>query len=215
MGFILVDNGGGDFELIPEATYIATCVLMADIGTHTESFQGQDPKEVEKLYIGWELNSCGTEGKPYTIGTTYNAAFGKKATLRKTLEAWRGRAFTDEELRGFDIRKILGKSCGLGVMHKSSANDPAVKYPRIASIQALPGGVQPYQPSVEPWIFSINEFNQTDFDRLPSLAKTVCQKSHEYKALVASGIVAEDQAAPPQEDAPWFDDHITEGDIPF
>jgi len=180
MGFILTDNGGGDFELIPEATYIATCTLLADIGTHEESYQGQEPRLVEKLYIGWELNAVNSEGKPFTIGTTYNCAFSPKATLRKALEAWRGRAFTEAELAGFDIRNILGKSCGLGIIHKPSAKDPQVKYPRIGSIQALPAGVPAYMPSEAPWIFNLQEFDKALFEKLPALARDVCQRAQEW-----------------------------------
>lgn len=203
MGFILSDNGGGDYQLIPEATYIATCVLMADIGTHVEIFQGQDPKTVEKLYIGWELNACDDQGKPYTIGTTYNCSLNQKSSLRKMLEAWRGRAFTDEELRNFDIRNVLGKSCGLGVIHKPSNTDPSVKYPRIGSIQALPAGVPPYQPLATPSLFDINQFDQAAYERLPNLAKVMLQKSGEWKILSEQGVVTTADLVADDSDIPF------------
>lgn len=215
MGFILIDNGGGDYKLIPEATYVATCVLLADIGTHTESYQGGDPTDKEKLYIGWELNACDSQGKPFFIGTTYNAAFGTKATLRKMLEAWRGKTFTEEELRGFDIRNVLGKSCGLGVFHKPSTTDPTQKNARIGSVQALPKGTPHYEPLTTPWIFGLDNFSKADYDRLPKLAQKVCSNAHEYKALVASGLADNYQA--PQDDAPAsaFPDDYPDEEIPF
>lgn len=213
MGFILVDNGGGDFELIPECTYIATCVLLADIGTHTESFQGGEPKDVEKIFIGWELNACDSKGKPYQIGNTYNAYFTMNSTLRKVLQQWRGRAFTEEELKGFDIRNILGKSCGLGVIHNPT-KDASKKYAKVGSIQALPAGVPPYEPATTPWTFSIHEYNQADFDRLPYWAKKNCKESYEYIQMVSDGRIIE---SAPLEDTESFSsaDLLTEDDIPF
>ena len=51
---------------------------------------------------------------------------GKKATLRKLLEGWRGKAFTDEELKdGFDLSKLVGLGCQL-VIQPNSNNNPKV-----------------------------------------------------------------------------------------
>lgn len=211
MGFILVDKGESDYELIPETVYIATCILLADLGTVSESYKGEAPKDVEKLYIGWELNSSNKEGKPYVIGCTYGAYLGSKATLRKDLQSWRGRAFTEEELKGFDIRNILGKSCSIGIIHKSPASDPSKKYARVGSIQALPGGVTPYAPLTTPWIFDINEFSSEKFSALPRLAQDVLKRSYEYKAMVDSGVVK------PQTEATHIpsESHESVDDIPF
>lgn len=218
MGFILTDNGGGDFEMIPEATYIATCVLLADLGTQPNTHPQGNGGDLEKLYVGFELNSCDSKGVPFTIGDSYTAAFSQKANLRKILEAWRGRVFTEDELRAFDIRNVLGKSCSIGILHKPG-KEAGKKFPRIGSVQALPGGVPAYVPSVTPWTFSVNDFNQADYDRLPAFAKRVLKDSYEYKKLLAEGHVKEEQTASDAVDAPRAafssEDLLTEDDIPF
>lgn len=216
MGFILMDNGGGDIELIPEATYIATCVLLADLGAQPNTHPQSDGGDIEKMYIGFELNACDSKGVPFFIGDSFTAALGQKANLRKFLEAWRGRVFTEEELRGFDIRNVLGKSCSLDVIHKSG-KDPAKKFARIGSVQALPAGVPAYQPVTKPWTFSIGDYNAADYNRLPAFAKKVLEDSYEYKALVAAGLASPAQEAPPLEHDAGFSTQelLTEDDIPF
>ena len=62
----------------------------------------------------WELpgEEIEIEGemKPRAISETYTNSLGEKANLRKMLENWRGRAFTQEEMDGFDLRNVLGLS---------------------------------------------------------------------------------------------------------
>lgn len=215
MGFILADNGGGDFELIPEATYIATCVLLADLGTQPNTHPQGNGGDLEKLYIGFELNSCDSKGAPYTIGDAYTAAFGQKANLRKILEAWRGRVFTEEELKGFDIRNVLGKSCSIGILHKPG-KEAGKKFAKIGSVQALPSGVPAYKSSITPWTFSINEFIQSDFERLPAFAKRVLKDSYEYQQLLKEGHIQEQPSSQTSPESGFSsEDLLTEDDIPF
>ena len=61
------------------------------------------------------------EMKPRAISETYTNSLGEKANLRKMLENWRGRAFTQEEMDGFDLRNVLGKACMISVVHGTKA----------------------------------------------------------------------------------------------
>jgi hypothetical protein len=65
--------------------------------------------EAFKIVLLFELcnETIERDGKtaPISINKEYTLSLGKKSVLRKHLETWRGRPFTDEELKGFEVGK--------------------------------------------------------------------------------------------------------------
>src|SRR6476646_4032953 len=123
-------NNGVMRELIPAGNYIARCYQMIEIGTVDEFVMGK-PVRAKKVRIGWELP---TELKvlreekgeqPLVISKEYTLSMNEKANLRKDLKSWRGRDFTEDELRAFDITNLLGVPCMLNIIHKAGKNDPS------------------------------------------------------------------------------------------
>jgi hypothetical protein len=57
------------------------------------------------------------DGRPFIVQKRYTASLNEKATLRKELESWRGRPFTQEELDAFDLDKLIGANCQLNIQH--------------------------------------------------------------------------------------------------
>jgi len=78
----------------------------------------------------------------------------EKATLRKSLEAWRGMAFTERDFgpNGFDIKNVLGKACTLSVVHTSKNGNT---YANISSIGKVMKGIavpERVNPLVYQWL---------------------------------------------------------------
>lgn len=196
------DNGGGDFEQPPVGTTVARCVKIIDIGTQKGEYQGKATSK-RQCIVGWELpNDLMTEGdhagKPFTVSKFYTASLGEKANLRKDLQNWRGREFTDEELRGFDSKNIIGKACMLSL----TQNDKGKV--RVTGVIALPKGME-VPPQVNASLyFSLDEYDAKVFESLSDGFKKMIQASPEYQA-VASGRV--------KQPAGSFDD--MDDDIPF
>ena len=61
----------------------------------------------------------------------------EKSTLKKDLQAWRGKMFTDEELQGFNLLNILNKPCQLQIILEEKNGK---QYNNIAGIMSLPKG---------------------------------------------------------------------------
>lgn len=198
------DSGGGDFEQAPIGSHVARCVKIIDIGTQKGEYQGKVNIR-RQCIIGWELpNELMTEGeyagKPFTVSRFYTASLGEKANLRKDLESWRGRAFTEQELMGFDSKNILGKPCMLSVIHNDKGKA------RVSGVMALPKGM-PLPEQVNPSVyFSLDDFDQAVFDKLSDGYKKLIQTSPEYQALTNGG-------KQPAAQRGKFDD--MEDDIPF
>lgn len=143
MSILAKNNDGGDFELTPSGNQQAVCAFVEDIGTHEGSYQGK-PLQRHQIIVCWELAETMTNGdnagKPFMISKFYTLSLGEKANLRKDLEAWRGKAFADEDLQnGFDVEKLKGANCLLNIIHVKKQNGDMSA--RVASISPLMKGM--------------------------------------------------------------------------
>lgn len=115
---IVLRETGSNYVPPPEGTHLAICFRIVDLGTQPDSGFG----EKHKLCISWELPNetvQTAEGlKPAGVSKTYTFSLNAKATLRQDLERWRSRAFTAEDLKGFQLSKILGKPCQISIVHE-------------------------------------------------------------------------------------------------
>ena len=87
---------------------------MVDLGDQ-ETAWGVKPK----IEIRWQLDEQNPEtGKPFEVRSRYTNSLHEKAVLRQTLETWRGKKFTADELRGWDLEKLIGVNCQVQIVHK-------------------------------------------------------------------------------------------------
>jgi len=113
MGIVARDNGG-EYEPIPIGMTRALCINVFDIGFQ-KGYQGGPP--THKVVVLWEIESISkTSGKHFTITKIYTLSISDKSTLGVDLVSWRGKAFTDEERKGFDLDKIKTKACQLNIV---------------------------------------------------------------------------------------------------
>jgi len=128
MAITATDSGGKDFKKVPPGCHFAICNMVVDLGVQQTTFKNQE-KQQHKIYLRWEVPdervTYEKDGKevegPCSIGATYTLSLSEKANLRKVLENWRGRPFTQDELKGFDVTTIAGKCCQIMVQHTESS----------------------------------------------------------------------------------------------
>ena len=194
MGFIASDNGGGDFKKVPQGVHMARCYSLIDLGTQLTHGQYGD-REQHKIRIAWELFGEDDDGKPMTverdgnvmpmtISKSYTLSLSEKSNLRKDLQSWRGRAFTDEEAKGFDISKLLGVYCMINVTH-SETNGKT--YANVASITPIPSALKNAKPDPihKNVVFDLDNPDWTLFDSFHDKLKDAIKSSPEY--AIAAG----------------------------
>lgn len=167
-------GGGGDFKGVPAGSHIAVCDIVADIGIQPGS--GMYPAPKHQVYIRFEIPEERVkyvkDGKemegPAVIGNCYTASMSEKANLRKSLESWRGKRFTDEEAETFDVSAILGRACMLTVIEKEVGDKT---YSNIASINPLPKGMP--APKAE---LTLLYYDDNNTDQLTALPKWIQEK---------------------------------------
>lgn len=165
-------SGGGDFKSVPPGSHIAICNIVADMGLQPGSKIYPDPKH--KVYIRFEVPAERVEYErdgtkingPIVIGQAFTASMHEKATLRKYLEGWRGRKFSDDEAEKFDVSAILGKPCMLNVIENVVEGKI---YSNINSISPLPKGVP--APMAENDLVYYAEEDTSKFGLLPEWLK--------------------------------------------
>jgi hypothetical protein len=164
-------GGGGDFRNVPAGSHAAVCDLVAVLGLQPGS--AQFPKPKVKIYVRWQVPSERTEDdKPMVIGANLTASMNEKAQLRKLLEGWRGKGFTDEEAAGFDVASVLGKACMISVVEADSGGKI---YANVKSVGKLPKGM-PVPESESDVILFRNDNSKSDEAAFAKLPKWIQDK---------------------------------------
>lgn len=142
---ITAKESEGAYELPPAETYQAACALVCDIGTHLGNYQGRVTTN-HQVVIVFELLENDSKGKPFQMSKFYTISLSEKANLRKDLQAWRGKPFTADELKGFDLEKLIGVNCLLSVIHEEKEGKTKAK---ISAIMKLPSTSTPFKPTIK------------------------------------------------------------------
>lgn len=170
---------GGDFKGVDAGTYPARCIKVIDLGTQHGEYLGI-PNVRKQVLVTFELptelmESGEWAGSPYSVSKFYTASLGEKATLRHDLEAWRGRPFTEEELKGFDLKNVLGKPCMISVIKTETGKS------KINSVMAVVRGMT-VPEAANPLIhFDIDEWDNGIFIGLTDGIKKIIMESDEGK----------------------------------
>ncbi len=136
---IIAKETGGDFANAPAGTYAAICVDVVDLGVLETNYNGQ-VKSQHKIRLVWQLDENQPNGKPFLISKRYTLSLHEKAGLRKDLESWRGRPFTETERAGFDVEVLLAAPALINVLHNVNGGKT---YANVAGIMKLPKSMFP------------------------------------------------------------------------
>lgn len=142
MAIMASGGNGGGFELAPGGLHQAVAVDVVDLGMLEVSFGGHT-KQQRKVRISWQINEDMSTGKPFLISKRYTLSLHEKSNLRRELESWRGRAFTEDELTGFDLEKLIGANCQLNVQQVERNGK---HYANIIGIVPLAKGMGKMEP---------------------------------------------------------------------
>ena len=156
---------GTNFIPHPEGQFAARCVDIIDLGVKPETYPGQDTREVQKTALVFASGELNEDGFLHVVWGEYTNSMHEKANLRRLLEQWRGKAYTDDEAKtGVPLHKLHNQPALIVVEHKTSQRGRT--YARISSITPLPRQMEP--PDV-------GEYTRSDYweDRKREYAEAV------------------------------------------
>jgi len=157
-------EGGGGFTPVSPGTHLARCYRIVDLGTQKSEYMGT-VKYLPKVMLQFEVHSedeagnplVTPRGEPMTISKNYTISLSEMSTLRKDLTTWRGRDFTADELRGFELAKILDQWAMIAV--KKSVGSNGKEYTNIANINPVSSSIKKAglpEPHNKPQMFTIS-----------------------------------------------------------
>lgn len=198
-------GGGGDFTPMPSGNHVAVCNMVVDLGKQRINSPTFGESVKHQIFIRWEApherlawtDKEGVEREgPRVIGKFYTLSLHENATLRGHLENWRGRAFTEEERKGFDVSKLLGAPCMLNVIQAERNGKTRAD---VTGVGAFPKGMD--KPSSESGLLLYDGDNLNNYDLLPEwLQKKVDEQVRDEPKQQSGG-------------AGWPDD--LDDDVPF
>ena len=151
-------GSGTKFAPAPAGTHAAVCCDVRDLGVLETTWKGKAKKQ-HKVLLSWQIDEPRDDGKPFVVSKRYTLSLGDKANLRKDLEGWRGRAFTDAELHQFDVEAVVGKGCLISVVHAQSGTDT---YANVSAVMALPKGMT--APTVRDYVRFVDRKDETEHE---------------------------------------------------
>jgi hypothetical protein len=191
---MIVEDIGTSFKPVPSGMHLARCYQIVDLGTQKTEFEG-NVKFLHKIKMHWEVHGADEEGNPLVtdknepliVTKDYTLSWADKANLRLDLQSWRGKPFTEEEQRRFDLKNLLDKWCMVNVTHKPKkkgngvyANVSAVTpVPSALKLNGLPKGHNMCR------IFEISKPDMAMFDGFSDYLKKIIQDSPEWRANAA------------------------------
>jgi hypothetical protein len=204
---IIATSKGGQKALPSAGTHLARCYYVCDLGTQTTDWQGK-PKKARKVRIGFELPNeqhifDQARGKePFTISKEYTLSLHTKAELRKVLESWRGRAFTDQELDKFDVAKLIGAPALISIAHEPR-RDGEGNFAKLLTV-SRPMKEMNCPPAIMPaWEYSIHMGRNEAFEALPDWLQEKVAKCDEWTKPSAGDDPTPAQAPEAEDDVPF------------
>lgn len=142
---LIATDEGKSFRPCPEGLHPAVCVDVIDMGEVDNKFKPGTKQH--KCRIVWQIEETDPENedKRFIVSGFYTVSLNEKANLRKDLESWKGRKFTAEELKGFDLEKLIGVNCQINVVHYRKPDSSRI-YGNVEAIVPLGKGMERLVP---------------------------------------------------------------------
>ena len=184
---------GASFEIPDPGLINCVITIVADVGLQSGPFGIK-----QKVYVGLELlGPTMSDGRPFILTRPFTPTLNKAGNLLPFLESLRGRSFTPDEKKNFDLTKIAGKPGRVIVQHSTSESGKV--YANIASMLPPEKG-QPTMAKSPILVYDTEEPDPAVYALLPEWL----QKQIDSRVIPA---VKPTAAVPPA--APDFDDDLT------
>jgi hypothetical protein len=140
MSPIIASDTRREFRPAPEGLHNAVCIDVIDRGLQTTPWG-----PAHKVELRWQIDELNPDNqKRYLVSQRYTLSLNEKATLRHHLEAWRGKTLTAEDLKGFDLEKLIGFGCQLQVVHRTISD--GATFANVQTIVPLAKGMPRLAP---------------------------------------------------------------------
>lgn len=106
------------FTPAPEGQWRAVCCDVVDLGMVKTEWNGTT-KTQHKIRVVFQIEEINPENnKPFLIQQRFTLSMHEKAALRKFLESWRGKSYTEDQAnQGIDVELMVGQNAVIQIAH--------------------------------------------------------------------------------------------------
>ena len=181
------------FKPVPPGMHLARCYRVVDLGTQKTEYMGV-MKERQMIMINWEIHGeddagnplVTSKGEPMSMSKNYSNNLAPKSSLRQDLSSWRGRDFTPLELKGFELKNLLGAWCMLTVI--TSIGKDNKEYTNVDSVNPVPAAIKAAGLPVgfsKPEIFFLDEPDMAIFSKFTDRLKAKIMATPEWNKTLS------------------------------
>ena len=179
MEFIAKSEGNSNIPKLENGVYTALSSMLIDLGFQKSVLDNNVRRKFMMVWIiVGEFIEVNKEQLPRVMSKEYTLSLNEKSNLRKDLQAWRGQAFTEEELQGFNLITVMNKPCQLQIINEEKNGKT---YNNISAIMAMPKGMT-VEPLQETTVFITNNPETwNNWEKIPKWIKEKIKKSEGFE----------------------------------
>lgn len=140
--YVSADTSSGTKFLHPAGSFAAVLLDVIDLGLVKSVWEGEI-KMKRKVVLRFWAGEYNEEKQPLFPSQRFSMTLHENGALRPFLEAWRGKAFTADELKKFDLDSLLGVNAYITVIHRKNGEKT---YANVVSAAKLPKGAETIMP---------------------------------------------------------------------
>ena len=162
---------------VEAGVYMAVCIGFVDLGEqYSEKFKNYSYKGMYIWELPGETIEIDGEQKPRQLSKEFTISGSSKSNLRKFIESWNGKSYSDEEFGEIDLFDQIGKPCQLNVVLNGTG-----EYANVDNLMPIPKGFPAPTTATEHIKWDMDAWNDDVFAKLPEWIQEKIKKSTQYQ----------------------------------
>lgn len=162
---------------VEAGVYMAVCIGFVDLGEqYSEKFKNYSYKGMYIWELPGETIEIDGEQKPHQLSKEFTISGSSKSNLRKFIETWNSKSYSDEDFMEFDVFEQVGKPCQLNVVLNETK-----EYANVDNLMPIPKGFPAPTTAMEHIKWDMDAWDDAVFDKLPEWIQEKIKKSTQYQ----------------------------------
>ena len=180
---------------VEPGVYMAVCIGFIDLGEqYSEMFKSHSNKGMYIWELPGETIEIDGEQKPRQLSKEFTISSSSKGNLRKFIESWNSKSYSDDEFLDFDLFDQIGKPCQINVVLNESK-----EYSNVDNIMPIPKGFPAPTTDTKQIRWDMEQWDDEVFKELPEWIQDKIKKSTQYQKDHAPNTVVEVKSASEEE----------------
>ena len=162
---------------VEAGVYMAVCIGFVDLGEqYSEKFKNYSFKGMYIWELPGETIEIDGEQKPRQLSKEFAISASNKSNLRKFIETWNSKSYSDEEFMEFDLFEQIGKPCQLNVVLNETK-----EYANVDNLMPIPKGFPAPTTTTEFIRWDMDAWDDAVFEKIPEWIQEKIKKSTQYQ----------------------------------